>query len=471
MARAKSTNPDAPFAVPQWPAAKTTMWKLADIKPYDRNPMHHTAEAVNQLASDMMLFGVTVPILVDENGVILYGHRRRLAAQKNGFEEYPVNQALGWSEEMKRAARIADNKRGKDSEWNPELLTAELLALRSADFDLSKIGFSSTEIAALTERTPGHTDPDETPPPPEKPFVQTGDLWTLGRHRLIVGDSTDEAVVNRLLGKDDPVLCVTDPPYGVDYNADWRNQAARASPGMRRTIGATSTGKVENDHRADWREAFALFKGDVIYCWHAGKFGRVVAQSLEACGFEIAYQLIWAKPVHVIGRGDYHWQHEPCWYAVRKGKNHRWNGSRKETTLWQIENMHRTQGNVDDGKTAHSTQKPVECMKRPMENNSKPGEAVYDPFVGSGTSIIAAEASGRVCLAVELNPAYAQMAIERWQRFTKEIATLDGVPFDQVKRERGGGGAKGGSRKALLKVPGDKASRGVQPKRQKEKRA
>lgn len=439
MARAKPKNPDAPFAPPQWPASKVTMWKVKDLKPYPHNARAHPADQVNKLAADMLAFGVTTPILIDEDGVILYGHGRRLAAIKNGYEEYPVNIAMGWDEDRKRAARIADNKRGDESHWDNDTLTKELLALKANDFDLTSIGFSAAELAALIERTPGHTSPDETPPLPDKPFIQTGDVWALGRHRLIVGDSTDEATVNRLFGKDAPTLCVTDPPYGVDYNADWRNKAARTSPGMKRS--ARSIGKVQNDNRADWREAFALFKGDVIYVWHAGKYAAVVAQSLTACDFEIFYQLIWAKPVHVIGRGDYHWQHEPCWYAVRKGKTHRWNGSRKETTLWQIENMHRTQGNVDDGKTNHSTQKPVECMKRPMENNSKPGEFVYDPFVGSGTSIIAAEASGRNCLACELDPAYAQMAIERWQRFTKEAATLNGAPFDQVKRERGGGNA------------------------------
>lgn len=449
-------------AVPaQWPASTVRMWKLADIKPYPQNARNHPPEQIKRLAKNMIEYGVTAPILVDEAGVILYGHGRRLAAIENGFEEYPVCQATGWSDEKKRKARIEDNKRGLESLWDDTLLSIELKALQDAGVSIAQMGFTTAEIAKLMERTPGHTDPDETPPPAEKPFVQAGDLWELGRHRIICGDSTDAETVKRLFGKDaNPMLCVTDPPYGVEYDAAWRPnvKSPKAGAGGKFSSGKHAEGKVENDGRADWREAWALFPGDVIYAWHAGKYAAIVSQSLSATGFGIAYQIIWAKPVHVIGRGDYHYQHEPCWYAVREGKNHRWNGSRKETTLWQIQNMHRTQGSVDDGKTNHSTQKPVECMKRPIENNSKHGEWVYDPFSGSGTTIIAAEQTGRRCVAVELSPVYVQMAIERWQRFTKEVATLNGVPFDQVKKERGGRNAKGSDRKP---VSGRNAGTGV----------
>lgn len=449
---------DVPFAPPQWPATMVKMWKLKDIKPYPQNARHHPPEQIKRLAKDMLPppngFGVTTAILVDEQGVILYGHGRRLAAIENQFEEYPVHQAIGWTEEMKRAARIADNKRGMESEWNPDLLRIELQGLKDVGFDIKTLGFSNSELAAIIGRNPGSVPPDETPPVPDKPFVQPGDVWVCGRHRLVCGDATDPETVKTALGKDTPMLMVTDAPYGVNYDADWRNKASRSSPGMNRTVGATSIGKVSNDDRADWRAAFELFPGDVIYAWHAGKHGATVQRALEACKFEVAYQVIWAKPVHVIGRGDYHWQHEPCFYAVREGKTHRWNGSRKETTLWHIENMHRTQGNVDDGKTNHSTQKPVECMKRPIENNSKTGEAVYDPFMGSGTTMIACEMTGRNSIGIELNPAYVQMAVERWARFTKETPTLNGVPFDQVKRERGN--AKGRSGKP---VPSGNAGR------------
>jgi len=223
-----------------------------------------------------------------------------------------------------------------------------------------------------------------------------------------------------------PNLMVTDPPYGVEYDPEWRNRV-----GVNKAHQKRSTGKVLNDDRSDWREAWALFPGNVAYVWHGGLHSANVADSLVSAGFAIRSQIIWAKRSLVMGRGNYHWQHEPCWYAVRKGENGNWTGDRKQSTLWQIENMHATQGNVDDGKTNHSTQKPVECMRRPIENNSVMGEGIYEPFSGSGTTIIACEVTGRTCYAMELNPLYVDMAVKRWQNFTNQQAIHEatGKPF------------------------------------------
>jgi len=204
-----------------------------------------------------------------------------------------------------------------------------------------------------------------------------------------------------------------DPPYGVEYDPAWRNQTGAAK--------TKRTGKVLNDDRADWREAWSLFPGDVAYVWHGALHAATVAESLEAAGFNVRSQIIWAKDRLVLSRGDYHWQHEPCWYAVKKtGKGH-WAGDRKQTTLWQIANKDQ------DADTVHGTQKPVECMRRPILNNSSQGQAVYEPFMGSGTTLIAAETTGRVCHGIELNPAYVDVAVERWQQFTGQAATLDGT--------------------------------------------
>jgi DNA modification methylase len=195
-------------------------------------------------------------------------------------------------------------------------------------------------------------------------------------------------------------------------------------------VAARATGEVLNDDRADWREAWALFPGEVAYVWHGALHAPLVAQSLEAAGFAIRAQIIWDKTGLVIGRGDYHWQHEPCWYAVRKaGKGH-WAGDRKQTTVWAIPHQ--------KSETGHGTQKPVACMLRPIENNSSPGQAIYEPFSGSGTTIIAAEMSGRACHAVELNPAYVDVAVQRWQAFTGQAAVLEstGETFDAPSRER-----------------------------------
>ena len=253
-------------------------------------------------------------------------------------------------------------------------------------------------------------------------MTRLGDVWQLGRHRLVCGDSTDPATVERALAGVRPHLMVTDPPYGVEYDPAWRNRAG---------LGSTKrVGKVENDHRADWREAWALFPGDVAYVWHGALHASTVAESLTACGFQIRAQVIWAKDRLVLGRGHYHWQHEPCWYAVR-GQGH-WAGDRKQTTLWQIASR------AQDAETVHGTQKPVECMRRPMENNSSPGQAVYEPFSGSGTTLIAAEVAGRVCHAVELAPAYVDVAVLRWQAFTGQQAVLEGgrATFADVAAER-----------------------------------
>lgn len=205
---------------------------------------------------------------------------------------------------------------------------------------------------------------------------------------------------------------VTDPPYGVEYDPNWRNEAARSCSAMgNRSLGAGAVGVVRNDDNADWRLAWALFPGDVAYVWHAGLFANVVAESLAATGFKLRSQIIWAKSQMVIGRGDYHWHHEPCWYAVREGKPGHFLGDRKQTTVWQIDKPQKSE-------TGHSTQKPVECMARPIRNNSKPGDLVYEPFSGSGTTLIACEQLGRKCRAIELNPQYVAAAIERWHKAT-----------------------------------------------------
>lgn len=227
-----------------------------------------------------------------------------------------------------------------------------------------------------------------------------------------------------------PHLMVTDPPYGVSYDAEWRNKAAAAGHiGQKKSTQAV--GKVSNDDQADWSEAWVLFPGDVAYVWHASVKAAVVQQSLEASGFVIRNQLIWAKNNIAIGRGHYHHKHEPCWYAVKKGGTGHWQGSRKEATVWEIDKPMKSE-------TGHSTQKPVECMRRPILNNSAEGDVVYDPFLGSGTTLIAAHAEGRTCYGLELNPAYVDVIVKRWQEFTGEQATLedDGRTFDEVAADR-----------------------------------
>jgi DNA modification methylase len=320
---------------------------------------------------------------------------------------------------------LADNRMALDAGWDNDLLKIELQDLGDAGFDLALTGFDLGEIAALTlDETEGLTDPDAVPDAPAVPVTVLGDVWLLGRHRIACGSSTDANTVNAVLAGVKPHLMVTDPPYGVEYDANWRNEVDRANG---KPYGAVAVGKVENDDRSDWSDAWALFSGDVAYVWHGEKQLVLLGSELEKSGFHLRNLIVWAKSNLVIGRGNYHSQHETCWYIVRKksGATGHWAGDRKQTTLWQIPKPQKSE-------TGHSTQKPVECMKRPIENNSSPGQAVYEPFSGSGTTIIAGEMTGRCVYAIELNPAYVDMAVIRWQNFTGQTATLEatGQPFE-----------------------------------------
>jgi DNA modification methylase len=434
----KSRRTDSPESPEQgWPADKVERRPVAGLIPYARNARTHSEEQVAQIAASIREWGWTMPVLVDERDEIIAGHGRVLAAQRLGLTTIPVMVARGWTDAQKRAYVIADNKLTLNAGWDAALLTLELGDLKEAGFDLGLTGFLDGEIGELFARQAikaGLTDPDAAPEPPVVPTSRVGDVWILGQHRLACGDCTIAPVVERCLaGAARPLLMVTDPPYGVDYDPRWRLEAGVNKPHQVRAEGV-----VSNDHRADWTEAWALFPGDVAYVWHGGLHSSAVERSLEAARFAVRSQIIWAKGSLVIGRGHYHWQHEPCWYAVRDGATGHWTGDRKQSTLWSFPNVHRTQGDVDDERTNHSTQKPVEAMLRPILNNSRAGETVYDPFVGSGTTIIAAETSGRTALAVELNPAYVDVAVMRWQNFSGESATLDGDgrSFVDVRAER-----------------------------------
>ena len=397
---------------------------LASLLPYASNARTHSDAQVAQIAASITEFGWTNPVLVDDAGVLIAGHGRVLAARKLGLAAAPAIRLGHLTEAQARAYRLADNKLALNAGWDQDLLRLELADLQAIGADLGLIGFGEDELAnILAEKTDGLTDPDEVPEVEAHAVSTLGDVWLLGRHRLACGDCTDPQTVANALLDVKPHLMVTDPPYGVNYEPTWRNRAGYKTK---------RTGVVENDDRADWREAWALFPGDVAYVWHGGLSSPMVAENLVAAGFDTRAQIIWAKDKLVMGRGHYHWQHETAWYAVRKTATGHWAGDRKQSTLWKIA----TRG--QDVETVHSTQKPVECMKRPIENNSSPGQAVYEPFSGSGTTIIAAEITGRCCHAVELSPAYVDVAVRRWEQFTGAVATLEktGMSFAEVAKQR-----------------------------------
>lgn len=686
---------------------------LETLIPYARNSRTHSDAQVAQIAGSIREFGWTNPVLVDGEGGIIAGHGRVLAARQLGLREVPVITLAHLTPAQRRAYVIADNKLALNAGWDLEMLVAELGELRDEDFDLALTGFSDDELAALlAEKTEGLTDPDAAPELPADPLSRPGDLWLLGRHRLLCGDSTSADDVGRLLGEVRPTAMITDPPYGVEYDPKWRAEAGVNK--NRKKMGA-----VKNDDRADWREAWALFPGDIAYVWHAGLHAGTVADSLVDCGFDLRSQIVWAKDRFALSRGDYHWQHEPCqpagtlvskvvkegrwketsvieqvpiesltvgdkvvsfgnakiyrrgrkvtrigsrrysgnlhtievgkistkttaehqftvrfdpekansyllylmrrgnwwrlgvcgmfnsrgfglavrldqergdeawilsthadrcsavvaeqiascsyaiptthwendrqaigtnarsiaqigeiynrvgvdniengahqilmdngrsrefplithdevgrfsrrqsrivracnltadimqvpvpldgedfewrpvtnnlfsevsdlevwsmdvdqnqhyvadgivthncWYAVRaKASGKKWRGDRSQSTLWSIPAR-------DDSGVGHGTQKPVECMRRPMVNSTSPGQAVYEPFCGSGTTIIAGEMEGRPVYAMELSPAYVDVIVRRWQDFTGLVAALeDGRTLADLEAESGG---------------------------------
>lgn len=421
--------------------------KIDDLIPYARNARTHPPDQIKKLEASLVEFGWANPILTDGRNGIIAGHGRVQAA--TALRDNPKAVIPNWPDKttaptidlshltdaQKRAYILIDNRSALDSGWDNDLLSLELKDLSDLGFDLSLTGFDDNELEAFLAEpvAPGLTDPDDAPELPVNPVSRLGDVWLMGKHRLVCGDCTDADTVAKVLKGVEPHLMVTDPPYGVQYDPSWRNETDRKNG---KSYGAQAIGKVMNDDNADWSEAWSLFSGDVAYVWHGERQLVDMAIQLRDSGFETRNLIVWGKSRLVIGRGHYHSQHETCWYAVRKGGTGHWSGDRKQTTFWQID--HR------NSETGHSTQKPVECMKRPIENNSSPGQAVYEPFSGSGTTIIACELTGRACHAIELNPVYVDVAVNRWQQHTGKQVVLegDGRTFEEIDTDRYGDGTQ-----------------------------
>lgn len=401
---------------------------VEDLIPYARNARTHSPEQVQKLAGSIKEFGFINPIIISEDGGVLAGHGRILAAQKLGIKRVPCIVESHLTESQKRAYILADNRLALDAGWDEEMLKIELGELKDLDFNLDLIGFSTDEIKQFMdgdafsdstgndEEETGEVEVDET----AEAVTQPGDIWILGNHRLICGDCTNADVVSRLFGEDKPNLMVTDPPYGVNY--DPSTQLRTHSEGRE--------GAVLNDDRADWYEAYSLFPGNIAYIWHASSHSDTVMSDIKKCGFNISSMIIWNKSQFAMGLADYHWKHEPCVYATRG--NHNWKGGRAQCTVWDIPTIRVLQ--KEEGAWGHGTQKPIECMRRPIENNSDVGDFVYDPFLGSGTTIIAAERTKRCCLGCEISPQYCDAIIRRWQSETcgKAVLQGDGGFFDDL---------------------------------------
>jgi DNA modification methylase len=424
-------------------ASEVQHWQIERLIPYARNPRKNDA-AVDRMAASIQEFGFKIPVLARSSGEVVDGHLRLKAAQKLGITEVPVILCDEWTEAQVKAFRLMVNRSVGWAEWDNELLGLELSELKDLDFDLSLTGFDTREIDEYLAGPENDEDADAVPPVPDEPASRLGDLWLCGKHRVLCGDATAPEAVARLCGSNAPSVMITDPPYGIELDSEWRDRAglngygpAEASYMKRRTEGHTNT-TISSDTRADWSEAFALVPSlQVAYVWHASKFTREVLDGLLRIGFLHHQQIIWNKGRTVLTRTHYWFQHEPCWY-VRK-KNAPWFGKAGEnSTVWDVASPKFIMGGSKEEKFDHPTQKPLELMRRPILNHTKRGELIYDPFLGSGTSMLAAETTGRVCYGIDLDPKFVDVIVQRWQTYTGKSATLDGDgrTFAEIAAER-----------------------------------
>jgi site-specific DNA-methyltransferase (adenine-specific) len=390
--------------------------------PYARNSRTHSDGQVAQIASSIKEFGFTNPVLIDGEGGIIAGHGRVLAARKLGMSEVPCIRLDHLTEAQKRAYVIADNRLALNSGWDTEMLKVEFADLQELGFDLELTGFDLDEIKELLAPvgTEGLTDPDDAPPLPEHPRTVPGDIWVMGKHRLLCGDSTSMDDLAKLTDGQLVDMWLTDPPYNVAYEGKTKEAL---------TIKNDEMG--DDQFRQFLRDAYTaadtvMKPGAVFYIWHADSEGYNFRGAAQDAGWKVRQCLIWKKSSMVMGRQDYHWKHEPCLYGWKEGAGHLWAADRKQTTILEFEKPSR------NGE--HPTMKPVALFEYQLLNNTKGGDQVLDSFGGSGTTLIAAEKNGRVARIMELDPKYCDVIVKRWQDFTGKIATHaeTGEPFAEV---------------------------------------
>lgn len=388
--------------------------KIDELKEYGKNARTHTAEQVAQVAASIKEFGFTNPVLIDESNEIIAGHGRTASARSIGMTEVPAIRLEGLTDAQKRALRIADNKLALNSGWDNDLLSEELEALKFEDFNIDVVGFSSEELdELLTEATQTMTDTqiaEDTAPEVDavENMVQPGDVWQLGKHRLMCGDSTSVEDVRTLMDDDNADMWLTDPPYNMAYEGKTADKL-----------------RIKNDNMSDdafyqllarsYKAADAVLKpGGAFYIWHAGLEGYNFHKAAIDAGWKVRQCLIWEKNAIALGRQDYQWKHEPCLYGWKDGASHHWYSDRKQTTILNFDKPCKN--------AEHPTMKPVALFAYLIENSSQPGDVVLDSFGGSGTTLIACEQLGRRCNMMELDPRYCSVIIARYEQLTGEKA-------------------------------------------------
>ena len=408
---------------PHWMADKVEPWPTTRLIPYARNARTHSDEQVAQIAASIVEFGFTNPVLAGSDGVVICGHGRLAAAQRLGLAEVPVVVLDHLTPTQRRALIIADNRIAENSGWDPELLRLEIEALEDDHFDVSLTGFDADALSELLdgEETDqaGQTDDDQIPEILEDAVSKPGDVWILGPHRLLCGDATQAERYERLL-KGQPVdLLWSDPPYNVNY----ANSAKDKLRGKNRAILNDNLGEGFYDFLLDaLTPALSHCQGAVYLAMSSSELDTLQSAFRTAGGHWSTF-IIWAKNTFTLGRADYQRQYEPILYGWPEGKQRHWCGDRDQGDVWNIKKPAKND--------LHPTMKPVELVERCIRNSTKPGQTVLDPFGGSGTTLIAAEKSGRVARLMELDPKYVDVIVRRWQDWTGQPATLEstGEPF------------------------------------------
>jgi DNA modification methylase len=393
-------------------------WPVGRLIPYIRNARTHSEEQVAQVAASIAEFGFVNPILVGADGVIIAGHARLLAARKLGMTEVPVIVLDHLTETQRRALVIADNRLAMNAGWDEEMLRVELESLQVDGFNLDIVGFSDEEIETLLqepeEEHAGNTDEDAVPETPETAVTVPGDVWILGEHRLLCGDSTQMESVEKVMAGGLADMAFLDPPYNVNYGATMKDKLRKKNR------------KIANDNLGDGFEQFlrdsctnllAVTKGAIYICMSSSEIHTLQRVFREAGGHWSTF-IVWAKNTFTMGRSDYQRQYEPILYGWKEGTDHFWCGARDQGDVWFIKKPH-----LND---LHPTMKPVELVERAIRNSSKGRDTVLDPFGGSGTTLIACERSGRQARLIELEPKYCDVIIERWQQHTGRQALLEG---------------------------------------------
>ena len=402
-------------------------WPVDRLIRSDTNPRTHSPEQVRQVAASIQAFGFVNPILVGPEGRIIAGEGRLLAAQTLGMREVPVIVLAHLSEVQRLAFAIADNKLALNAGWDKELVRIQLAILQEEAFDVNRIGFDDEELAhllAAQDAAQGLTDEDAVPQLPEKPVSTAGDLWTLGQHKLLVGDATVAADVQRLMGTDAADCAFIDPPYNCDYSGYTKEHLRMQNDRM---SDADFKQFLENAFRS---LRAAIKPGASVYVCHPSSLQREFQNALETAGFRVRCQLIWAKNTFAWGFGRYKFQHEPIFYCHVAGQKDRWYGNKSQSTLWQE--------NKPAASRLHPTMKPVELVERALLNSSKAGDLIVDLFGGSGSTLIGCERRGRKARLLEIDPRYADVVVLRYQEYSGKSAVLDkdGRTFEEVARER-----------------------------------